>query len=85
MSKLIGNARPEPESLQQMRERGGRWAAYQNHDMGSAELGHLRFVKVGPGCTLATPPERHPDTPSVIGWRYLYVGMVNTETGDIDE
>lgn len=30
-SKLIGNAKPEPEALRQMRERGGDWAAYQNH------------------------------------------------------
>ena len=64
---------------------GVKWAAYQGHDLGHrATLGHLRFLAVGPGCTFKTPPERYPDTPQVIGWRYLLVGTVNLATGAIE-
>ena len=48
-----------------MRERaqeGQRWTAWQNHAMGSADLGRLQFIKVGPGCTLVEIPSRRPDT-----------------------
>lgn len=85
MGRLIGKAKPEEESLQQMRERGGTWAAYQNCAMDSAGLGHLKFLKVGPDCTYQEPPERLPDTPEQINWKYLFVGTVNLETGEIDE
>ena len=85
MGKLIGEARPTDEALQQMRERGGNWCAYQNHDLGSIEIGGLRFLQVGPGCTYQKPPERYPDTQFGLGWRYLLVGVVNLETGDVEE
>jgi len=74
-----------PEALQQMRERGGQWAAYENHDLGHPELGHLQFLKFGPGCTFEKAPERMPDTQTQINWRYILVGTVNLETGQIEE
>lgn len=74
-----------PEALQQMRERGGQWAAYENHDLGHPELGHLQFLKFGPGCTFEKAPERMPDTQTHINWRYVRVGPVNLETGEIEE
>lgn len=74
----------DPEALQQMRERGGKWAAYCNMDMGHSNLGHLKFLKHGDGCTFREPPKpRHPDTPTEINWRYMYVGEVNLETGEV--
>lgn len=82
MSRLIGEA-PEPEALRLLRERGGRWFAYQNQDLGHPEVGHLVFLKCGPGCTFETPPERCPDYPEHIMWRYVLVGEVNLETGEI--
>jgi hypothetical protein len=86
MTKLIGDAKPEPEALAQMRERGGEWFAYQNMDLGSRDIGHLTFLKVGPGQTFVTPPERRPDFPGgSLGWRYLLVGKVDLETGEIRE
>lgn len=68
-----------------MRDRssGGTWAAYQNVALDSADLGHLRFLKYGPDCTLKEPPARYPDTADFIGWRYVYIGTVNLETGEV--
>lgn len=83
-SVLGPDAAPGQEALQAMRTRGGTWAAYQNHALDSADLGHLRFLKIGAGCTFEAPPQRYPDRPDTIGWRYLYVGMVNFATGQIE-
>lgn len=66
-----------------MRDRPGTWAAYENHDLGHPNLGHLRFLKYGPDCTLKEPPEKYPDTSLGIGWRYVYIGTVNLETGEV--
>jgi hypothetical protein len=85
MPKLIGDVKPSPEALKQMRERGGEWFAYQNHAMDSAGLGDLQFLQCGEGRTYATPPARMPDTQHAIGWRYLLVGKVNLETGTVEE
>ncbi len=80
---ILGTETAEPEALAQMHERGGRWAAYQNHDLGSAEIGRLMFLQVGPGRTFEEPPKRYPDTQHGLGWRYLFVGWVDLETGAI--
>ena len=84
MTKLIGDAKPDAEALQQMRERGGTWAAYQSHDMSSHTLGDLRFLKVGEGCTFKHAPNRYPDTQHGLGWRFLFCGLVNLELGVIE-
>lgn len=77
-------AKAESEALQQMRERGGSWAAYQNQALDSRNCGHLQFLKVGEGCTYTAPPRSYPsDTEHGMGWRYCYIGMVNLETGEI--
>lgn len=72
------------EALAVMRERGGTWAVYQNHDLGHRDLGHLQFLKVGDGCTFKTAPERMPDTETHINWRYVLIGAVNLETGEVE-
>jgi len=75
----------DPDALEQMRARGGSWAAYRNQAMDSRGLGHRQFIKFGPGCTLLTPPERAPDTPTCgVGWKYVLEGVVNLETGAIE-
>jgi hypothetical protein len=73
-----------PEVLTILRQRGGTWAVYQNHAMDSADLGGLRFLQVGEGCTIAIAPERYPDSHLGVGWRYLLVGRVNLESGEIE-
>lgn len=86
--ELIGDEKPAPEALQQMRDRAKpdtKWAAYQNHDMSNTSLGHLQFLQIGVGCTYAEAPERMPDSHLGIGWRYLFVGFVNLETGNVEE
>ena len=75
--------KPTPQALQAMRDRPGTWAAYQNMALDSADLGHLRFLKYGPDCTLKEPPQHYSDTSLGIGWRYVYVGTVNLETGEV--
>lgn len=87
MNNLLGDVKPDPEVMTILRERlqpGQRWAAFQNHAMDSAGLGHLQFLKVGPGCTYEQAPPRMPDTSTEINWRYLHVGFVNMDTGAIE-
>jgi hypothetical protein len=85
MSKLLGENKIHEVPLQTMRERGGDWFAYQNHAMDSAGLGDCQFLQCGLGRTYAEPPTRMPDTQHAIGWKYLLVGKVNLETGNIME
>jgi hypothetical protein len=68
-----------------LKERGGTWAAYRNEAMDSAELGMMIFLEVGEGCTYETPPKQAPDGSWGMGWKYLYLGMVNLETGEIEK
>lgn len=84
MITFIGDGAPDPEALTQMRERGGKWCAFQNHDLGHPEVGNLRFLQYGgTGSTFATPPDRYPDTQHGLGWRYLHCGFVDLATGTI--
>lgn len=81
----IGNAKPEPETLQSMRERGGTWAAYQAMALDSVVLGHMKFLQVGPTNTFQQAPTRMLDMPGKINWRYLFVGYVDLPTGEIND
>jgi len=91
VSKLIGDEKADPEILKILQQRvaehpGTRWVAYQNHEIGHPELGHLQFLAVGPDCTFTEAPQpRLPDTRTKINWRYYFVGWVNLETGAIEE
>ena len=76
--------RLDEDALKQMRERGGTWAAYENRALDSSTRGHHQFLKVGEGCTHTTPPLTYPaDTSSGTGWKYVFIGMVNLETGEV--
>jgi hypothetical protein len=71
-------------ALRQMRERGGKWAAYENVALDSNNLGHLQYLMYGEGCTYGKPPERYPaDTEYGTGWRYVFVGLVDLGAGVI--
>jgi hypothetical protein len=83
---LIGGGEISPEALTLMRERAQvspSWAAYQNHDLGSREIGALQFLLVGPTRTYKEAPERLPDTPDKINWRYWKVGHVDLQAGKV--
>ena len=89
-SSVIGDNRPDTEALEAMRKspytfESTRWAAYQNHDLGHYNVGHLRFLAVGPDNTVKEAHSRLPDFPGEINWRYIFVGWVNLETGEIEE
>lgn len=78
-------AQADAGALLQMIARGGRWAAYQNQDLGSTRAGHLQFLRVGPECSHAEAPPAFPsDTENGMGWRYRHVGFVNLETGLVE-
>lgn len=78
--------RIDPVALSIMQARGGEWAVYENKAIDSLNLGHLQFLKVGPGCTYLNPPTTYPaDTPHGMGWRYLYVGKLDLGRGDVLE
>lgn len=73
----------EKSVLNQLRQRGGRWAVYENMDLGSAGLGHRQYIKYGPGCTLKHAPAHAPDTEHGLGWRYQHIGFVELVSGNI--
>ena len=90
MPLIQGDERPEPEALEAMREGikrypNARYAVYQNNDLGHPDIGHLKFLAVGPENTLKEAPQRLPDTRSEINWRYLFAGWVDLSTGEIVE
>jgi len=78
-----------PEALAQMEalltnRPDTRWAAYVNAALDSHNCGHLQFLAVGPGNTFAEPPKKYPfDTASGMGWRYLFAGWVDMDTGEV--
>lgn len=78
----------DPDVLAVMRERareGTKWAAYENKALDSKNAGHLQFLMVGEGCTYNDGPAKYPsDSAHGMGWRYLFVGHVNLETGAIE-
>src|SRR5260370_39548455 len=85
-NKIVGSPVIDPEALQQMRNRGGRWAAYQNMALDSFEVGGLRYLQFGSvGSTFDTPPRTYPDTQLGTGWRHCLIGLVDLETGRIVE
>jgi len=78
----------DPEALTMMEKspynfNDTRWAVYENQALDSASLGHLRYLAIGPQNTYKEPPDRLPDTPQAIGWRYGFVGWVDFETGKV--
>lgn len=79
-----------PEALEQMKESpynhdDTHWAAYQNAALDSSSMGHIQFLAVGPQNTFKEKPKRYPDTQHGLGWRYLFIGWVDLETGEIKE
>lgn len=86
-SKLIGNPKAENSALAVMTLKGGRWAAYQNNDLGSLQIGHLKFLQFGaPHNTFPMAdslPAHYPDDSISQGHNYLLVGEVNLDDGSI--
>jgi len=83
MAELIGDEKVAADLLPVIQKRGGDWYAYQNHDLGHPDVGHLQLLQCGKGCTFPEPPEKMPDSHLGIGWRYLLVGKVDLETGEV--
>lgn len=56
--------------------RGDGIAVYENQDLGHPDLGHRQFASFGSPEAMFpdAPPERLPDFPGQINWRYSLVG-----------
>lgn len=81
---LTGDAKPEPAALEDMRKRSvqwpsARWAASQCVDLGSPNIGRLRFFAVGPENTVNSVMQDRP-----LHWSEYFVGFVNLQTGLIE-
>ena len=59
------------------------WHAYRNEALDSAALGDLRFLAVGPDCTLKEAPKSYPDSHLGTGWAYQHCGTVDLATGKV--
>jgi hypothetical protein len=78
----------DAETLATMRSRlrpNTRWAAYQNAALDSAGAGEICYLHVGEGCTYAEAPPHYPDTSRGAGWKYVFHGWVNFDTGAIEK
>ena len=75
---------PDPEALAMMRERGGKWAAYQNQALDSAACGHMAFLQVGEDRTHKIAPETYPGAIPV-AWAYRLIGFVTLATGRVEK
>jgi hypothetical protein len=63
-------------------ERGDGVAIYENHDMGSHDVGHKKFVSFGSVTAqleVQEPPQRLPDIGGQINWRYQLIGTYKGE------
>lgn len=83
MDNLIGDPQIDHDTLKTLQQRGGTWAVYQNVVLDSAMVGHVTFLKFGPGCTYEAPPEHMPDTAAGLGWKYRHVGFVDLNSGRV--
>lgn len=80
---IIGEVKVDPEALAEMRTRAEKWprckwAAAQCVDMGSRDIGQVKFYAVGPENTIRTINH------STLGhWSQYFIGWVDLETGKI--
>ena len=87
LSALLGE-RYEPEDMPEIVGKLNAWlargdgvAVYENHDLGHPELGRIVCLSFGsPESALGVePPQRMPDLPQLIGWRYQLIGTYRGE------
>lgn len=80
---------PHPDALEQMRERGGKWCAYQDHEIQTQYpyRPSLKYLQYGqPHNTFPTVeslPPHYPEGTVSGGCVYLPVGFVDLSTGKI--
>lgn len=68
---------PIVEGMNVWLRRGDGIAVYENHDFGHPDLGDRKFVSFGSAQAMLEtemPPERMPDFPAQINWRYQLIG-----------
>ena len=84
LSPSVSSKEVDAYSLDIMRARGGAWAAYECCALDSSYRGQFQYLKYGPNCTHQEPPPHAPDSAhNGAGWKWLFVGLVDLETGKI--
>lgn len=78
-------AKFDESALSVIRKRGGTWAAYENKAMDSSSAGDRICLQFGKGCTYEAPPPCLPDGPYGSGWKYVLIGIVDLESGEITD
>ena len=78
-----GSQTISPQALKHMRTQKGNWAVYQNQDLNSFAVEVCMFLNWGPNCANKTAPRVMPDGDWGPGWRYVYIGEVDLEKGEI--
>lgn len=82
-----GKGTPVIEHINTWLERGDGVAVYENQDLGHPELGKRMYVSFGSEDALFPdePPERMPDFPNQINWRYTLEGVYRGDPLPLDE
>ncbi len=74
----------DKQALFQIKRAGGRWAAYQNHDLGSRAIGHVKFLQFGGHYNTFKSaeelPAHYPADSISQGHNYLLVGEIDFAT-----
>ena len=65
--------------------RGDGVAVYENNDLGHYDLGRIICLSYGSDVAVfeTEPPQRMPDLPDVIGWRYTLAGTYRGEALEV--
>jgi hypothetical protein len=75
---LKARTRTIPEEIfENLRQRGGSWAVYENHTIGDPSFGSRKFFQFGDGCTYFIAPRQLPNTESQNNQHYEFVGTID--------
>jgi len=69
----------DPEVVQILKARGGRWGVYENQVFDSGQIGHIQLLRFGEGCTHVEAPACMPDTAQGTGWKYRLIYKVEAK------
>lgn len=79
VSEILGDAGREKANA--WLARGDGIAVYRNEDLGSGDVGSIKFMSFGSAeAQFVVPPEQLPDFPSEINWRFRLHGVYRSTT-----
>lgn len=79
VSEILGDAGREKANV--WLARGDGIAVYRNEDLGSGDVGSIKFMSFGSAeAQFVVPPEQLPDFPNEINWRFRLHGVYRSTT-----